>query len=80
MAIYYPYADDGQYAANYAPSPALRPTIHNLRPKTARQRQTRVFSITTKPGLRSPRAIIAMHYGWRATREWNRREIRRYTS
>lgn len=25
MAIYYPYADDGQYAANYAPSPAPVP-------------------------------------------------------
>ena len=80
-AYSYSYPDDGQYAANYAPQPRRsRPTSPNLRPTMARQRQTRVFSITTKPGLHSPGAIIAMHCGWPATREWNRRKTRRSTS
>ena len=57
-----------------------RPTIPNRRPTTARQRPTRVFSITTKPGLHSRGAIIAMHCGWPATRRWNRRRMRRSTS
>ena len=80
-AYNYSYPDDGQYAANYAPRPAV---AADNSPTCGRRRRgdgKRGSSVLQRsPGRIHAGAIIAMHCAWPATRAWNRRKMPRSTS